>query len=119
MMHLAIHCAACCLSFLTSFLVTLSVWLAASNTFAATTGAQVELKATHPAGVPFHTAPGGTPEFQRVPTGTGATVIDLARGGSWLQLRLADARTGWIAVRYVGRTLAGAPPPDTSAERLV
>jgi hypothetical protein len=119
MRHLAIHCAACCLSFRTSLLVTLSVWLAASLAFAAAIGDQVELTATHRAGVPFHTARGGTPTFQRVPTGTIATVIDMARAGSWLHIRLPDQRTGWIAVRYVGRTIAGSPPPDTSAERLV
>jgi hypothetical protein len=79
----------------------------------------VELNATHQAGIPLHKAPSGGQTFQRVPGGTVATVIDLARGGSWLQLRLADARTGWITTRYVGRTIAGSPPPDTAAERLV
>jgi endonuclease/exonuclease/phosphatase family metal-dependent hydrolase len=79
----------------------------------------VELKATHPAGVPFHSAPGGSQTFQRVPGGTVATVIDTAREGRWLQIRLADARTGWIAARYVGRTIAGAPPAVTPDERMV
>jgi hypothetical protein len=46
-------------------------------------------------------------------------VTDIAREGRWLQLRLADARTGWITTRYVGRTIDGSPPPDTSAERQV
>jgi hypothetical protein len=46
-------------------------------------------------------------------------VTDIAREGRWLQLRLADARTGWITTRYVGRTIAGSPVPETSAERLV
>jgi endonuclease/exonuclease/phosphatase family metal-dependent hydrolase len=87
--------------------------------FAAAIGDQVELKATHQAGVPFHQAPGGTPKFQRVPTGTMATVMDLAREGRWLQIRLADQRTGWISERYVGRVIAGSPPPETAAERLV
>jgi endonuclease/exonuclease/phosphatase family metal-dependent hydrolase len=86
---------------------------------AAAIGDQVELKATHQAGVPFHQAPGGTPKFQRVPTGTMATVMDLAREGRWLQIRLADQRTGWISERYVGRVIAGSPPPETAAERLV
>jgi hypothetical protein len=45
-------------------------------------GDQVELKATHQAGVPFHQVPGGGQTFQRVPGGTVATVMDLARSGS-------------------------------------
>jgi hypothetical protein len=40
--------------------------------FAAVVGDQVELRATHQAGVPFHGAPGGTPTFQRVPGGPAA-----------------------------------------------
>jgi hypothetical protein len=111
--------AARCTSSLTRLLVILSLFFAAGITFAAAVGDQVELKATHQAGVPFHKAPGGGQTFQRVPGGTVATVIDLARGGSWLQLRLADARTGWITTRYVGRTIASSPPPETSAERQV
>jgi hypothetical protein len=45
----------------------------------AVVGDQVELRATHQAGIPFHRAPGGTPTFQPVPGGTVATVTDLAR----------------------------------------
>jgi hypothetical protein len=45
--------------------------------------------------------------------------MDLAREGRWLQIRLADQRTGWISERYVGRVIAGSPPPETAAERLV
>src|SRR5688572_14621738 len=84
--------------------------LSSASVFAASIGDQVELKATHQAGVPFHQSPGGSPKFERVPTGTVATVIDLARDDRWLQIRLPDARTGWIASRYVGRTIAGSPP---------
>jgi hypothetical protein len=87
--------------------------------FAAVVGDQVELKATHHAGVPFHQAPGGTKKFQRVPTGTIGTVMDLAREGRWLEIRLSDQRTGWIASRYVGRTIAGSPPSPTADERTV
>jgi endonuclease/exonuclease/phosphatase family metal-dependent hydrolase len=94
-------------------------WGALSVAFAAAIGDQIELRATHQAGVPFHSAPGGTPTFQRVPDGTVGTVMDLARDNRWLELRLADARTGWVAARYVGRTIAGGPPPDPSAERTV
>jgi len=45
--------------------------------------------------------------------------MDIASEGRWLQIRLPDSRTGWIAARYVGRTIAGSPPPEPSAERLV
>jgi hypothetical protein len=86
MIHLSSRRAASFTPSFTLLLVTLSVFLAVSIAFAAV-GDQVELKATHQAGVPFHNAPGGTPQFQRVPTGTVATVIGLDRGGSWLQLR--------------------------------
>jgi endonuclease/exonuclease/phosphatase family metal-dependent hydrolase len=103
----------------TPLFLTLALLCTTNITLAATVGDQIELHATHPAGVPFHNAPGGGSTFQRVPSGTLATVIDLDRGGRWLQLRFADARTGWIAARYVGRTMAGSPPPETSAERLV
>jgi endonuclease/exonuclease/phosphatase family metal-dependent hydrolase len=54
-----------------------------------------------------------------VPSGTVATVIDTARDSRWLQIRLPDSHTGWIAARYVGRTLAGAPPAVTPDERAV
>jgi hypothetical protein len=86
---------------------------------AAVVGDQVELRATHQAGVPFHSAPGGTPTFQRIPRGTVGTVTDLARDGRWIELRLAAARPGWVAARYVRRTVAGSAPPDPSAERTV
>jgi hypothetical protein len=99
---------------LTRLLLTVSLCCAAGLTCAAAVGDQVELNATHPAGVPLHHAPGGTQTFQRVPGGTVATVMATARDGRWLQLRFADARTGWIAARYVGRTIAGSPPPQTS-----
>jgi hypothetical protein len=121
MMHLSIRRAVRCTSCVTLLLLALSLFVAAGITCAATVGDQVELKATHQAGVPFHNAPGGSQQFQRVPSGTVGTVIDLARGGSWLQLRLADQRTGWIAARYVGRTIAGSTPPTSpgDAERRV
>jgi hypothetical protein len=98
---------------------TISLFGVASITVAAVVGDQVELRATHQAGVPFHSAPGGTPTFQRVPGGTVGTVTDLARDGRWLEFRLANARTGWVAARYVGCTIASAPPVDPSAERTV
>jgi hypothetical protein len=59
--------AARCTSSLTLLLVILSLFFAAGITFAAAVGDQVELKATHQAGVPLHNAPGGSPKFHRVP----------------------------------------------------
>jgi hypothetical protein len=59
---------------------------AAGLTFAAAVGDQVEFNATHLAGVPLHNAPGGTQTFQRVPSGTVATVIDTARDGRWVSI---------------------------------
>jgi hypothetical protein len=53
-------------------------------------------------------APDPSPRLvPRVPGGTVGTVTALARDGRWLQVRLADARTGWFAGRYVGCTIAG------------
>jgi hypothetical protein len=102
-------------------LLMVSWCFAAHRTYAAVVGDQVELKATQRSGVPFHHAPGSTHSFQRVPSGTVATVVGLDRAGNWLQLRLADHRTGWIVARYVGRTLTASPPPGplTDAERHV
>jgi hypothetical protein len=99
--------------------VTLSVYLGASMAFATTVGDQVELTARHQAGVPFHSAPGGSRTFQRVPDGTVGTVTQTAREGRWLQLRLSDQRTGWVAARYVARTSGGSPPSVTPDERTV
>jgi endonuclease/exonuclease/phosphatase family metal-dependent hydrolase len=103
----------------TPFLCILSVVFCAGITVAATVGDQVELRATQPSGVPFHRAPGGSPTFGRLPTGTVGTVTELARAGRWLRISLPDARTSWIAARYVGRTIAGPSPGATGAERRV
>jgi hypothetical protein len=119
MIRLAIRRAARCLLFVAPLLLTLVLLSTASQAFAAAIGDQVELHATHQAGVPLHKAPGGGQTFQRVPGGTVATVMDLARGGSWLHIRLPDQRIGWITTRYVGRTIAGSPPPEPSAEHQV
>jgi hypothetical protein len=99
MMQLSICAAVRHATGLTLLLLTVSLFCVAGLTCAAAVGDQVELKATHPAGVPFHHAPGGTQTFQRVPGGTVATVMGTARDGRWLQLRLPDQRTGWITER--------------------
>jgi hypothetical protein len=114
MIHLAICRAARCTSSLTPLLVILSLFLAVSIAIAATVGDQVELKATHHAGVPFHQEPRGTNDFQRIPDGTLAHVIDVAKGGQWLKLSLPDGRTGWVTSHYVSRPTTSAPSPGTS-----
>jgi endonuclease YncB( thermonuclease family) len=69
--------------------------------FAAAIGDQVELKAPHHAGVPFHQEPHATNDFQRIPDGTRAKVTDIVKEGQWLKLSLSDGRTGWVTSRYV------------------
>jgi endonuclease YncB( thermonuclease family) len=103
-----------CTSFFTPLFLTLSLCFAANNAFAAAVGDQVELKATHQAGVPFHQEPRGTDNFQRIPDGTRAHVIDVAKGGQWLKLALPDGRTGWVTSRYVSSLTTSAPSPGTS-----
>lgn len=61
-----------CIPLLTPLLLTLAFLFTATVAFAAAVGDHVELKATHQAGVPFHNAPGGTKDFQRIPDGTRA-----------------------------------------------
>jgi hypothetical protein len=112
MRHVAIRHAGRRASSLAPLLLTLSLCFTTGIALAAAIGDQVELRTTHRAGVPFHNAPGGTPKFHRVPDGTVAAVIDVDRGGRWLQLRLPDTRTGWMAARYVGHTIAGTPRPS-------
>jgi hypothetical protein len=68
----------------------------------ASVGDQVELNATRQAGVPLHKEPRGTNDFQRVPDGTKATVIDVAQDGRWMKLSLPAGRIGWVSPRYVG-----------------
>jgi endonuclease YncB( thermonuclease family) len=108
---------------LTSLFLALSVCWMVCSAFAAAVGEQVELKASHRDGVPLHQEPRGRHDFQRVPDGTRATVIDMAGGGQWLKLSLPDGRTGWVSARYIGDTAAGAPftgtsPTGTTPQRI-
>jgi hypothetical protein len=91
MRHCAIRRAAHCLVPFSTLLLALSVLLPDGLACAATVGDQVELNATHRAGVPFHQEPRATNDFQRIPGGTRATVIDAAQDGRWLKLSLSDA----------------------------
>jgi Staphylococcal nuclease homologue len=88
----------------------------------------VELQATHQAGVPLHQEPLGTHDFQHIPDGTRAHVIEVAKGGQWLKLSLPDGRTGWVTSRYVRDSGAGssstgpsptAPRPQRIQEGIV
>jgi hypothetical protein len=95
MIHLAIRRVALRILRHTPLLVAVIVSLVAGAAFAAAgVGDQVELKATHQAGVPLHQQPRGTNDFQRVPDGTRAIVLKVALDGRWVKLSLPDGRTG-------------------------
>jgi endonuclease YncB( thermonuclease family) len=108
------HRAARNIPVLTPLLMTLALLFTVGLALAAAIGDQVELKATHLAGVPLHQEPRGTNDFQRIPDGTRAHVIDVAKGGQWLKLSLPDGRTGWVTSRYVSSPTTSAPSPGTS-----
>jgi hypothetical protein len=114
MMRRLHHRAVRTIPFLTPGLVTLALLFTVGIAFAAAIGDQVELTATHQAGVPLHQEPRGTNDFQRIPDGTRAHVIDVAKGGQWLKLSLSDGRTGWVTSRYVRDSGAGSPSTGTS-----
>jgi Bacterial SH3 domain len=92
------------------------LWLAAAI------GDQVELLATHRAGVLLRQEPRGANDFQRVPDGTQANVIDTAQGGQWLKLSLPDGRSGWVTSSYLSDSTPGpstAPSPTgTKPQRI-
>jgi hypothetical protein len=69
MIHLTIRRVAFRIPLRTPLLLALILSLVAGLALAAAIGDQVELKATHQAGVPFHQAPRGTNNFQRIPNG--------------------------------------------------
>lgn len=102
MIDQAIHHPVRCPPFIVLLLCHVSLFCAVGITVAAVVGDQIELNATHQAGIPFHQEPRGTNDFQRVPDGTKATVLEVAPDGRWLKLSLPDGRTGWVTSRYVG-----------------
>jgi hypothetical protein len=114
MIHRLHHRAVRTIPFLTPGLVTLALLFTVGIAFAAAIGDQVELHATHQAGVPLHQEPRGTHDFQRIPDGTRAQIIDVAKNGQWLKLSLTDGRTGWVTSRYVRSAGAGSPSTGTS-----
>jgi hypothetical protein len=92
----------------------LALLLTASLAWTAAIGDQVTLQARNRAGVPLHQEPRGTPDFQRIPDGTKATVVALAQDGRWLKLALPDGRTGWVTSRYVASATPNAPSMGTA-----
>ena len=103
--------------FLIASLAVLMPILCDAGATAAAIGDQVELTATRQAGVPFHNAPGGTKDFQRLPDGTRATVLEVAPNGRWLKLSLPDGRTGWVMSRHIRSSAPRSPSPGTSPTR--
>jgi endonuclease YncB( thermonuclease family) len=93
-------------------LVILSPILCGSGGASTAIGDQVELHATHQAGVPLHQEPYDQHDFQRIPDGTRARVIDPTQEGRGLQLLLPDGRTGWVTSSYVRRLAADTAPPE-------
>jgi micrococcal nuclease len=72
---------------------------------------------------PLHQEPRGTNDFQRIPDGTKATVIDTAKGGRWLKLSLPDGRTGWVTSCYIASPTASTAttailPAPTKPQRI-
>jgi hypothetical protein len=114
MMYPSIHHAARRILLCIPLFVAFFLCLAAGSAFAAAIGDQVELNATHQAGIPLHQEPRGTNDFQPIPDGTRAHVIDMAKGGQWLKLALPDGRIGWVTSRDVSSPTTSAPSPRTS-----
>jgi endonuclease YncB( thermonuclease family) len=114
MMYPLHHRAARNIPVLTPLLLTLALLFTAGIALAAAIGDPVELHATHQAGIPLHQEPRGTNDFQRIPDGTRAHVIDMAKGGQWLKLALPDGRIGWVTSRDVSSPTTSAPSPGTS-----
>jgi micrococcal nuclease len=91
----------------------LGLLLTTSLAWTAAIGDQVTLQARIRAGVPLHQEPRGTHDFQRVPDGTRATVVEVAQDGRWLKLALPDGRTGWVTSSYISERVPG-PSTGTS-----
>ena len=85
MIHRSGHRAVRCPSLVTLLRRMVILLGMAGITVAAGVGDHVELRASHQAGVPLHQEPRGTNDFQRIPDGTRAQVIDVAKGGQWLK----------------------------------
>jgi hypothetical protein len=81
-----------------TFLAT--VWIGLLFFFAVTVSAEykvgdwIELKATNPSGVPLHKEAKSSLK-DRVPDGAKARILELAKSGHWLRIRLEDGKEGW------------------------
>ncbi len=63
-------------------------------------GQAVILQAKKPIGVPLHREP--VPNYLRhVPTGTSASIQNIAQGGQWLLIKLASGETHWVHQKYL------------------
>jgi endonuclease YncB( thermonuclease family) len=113
MMHRPIHRAVRRPSCVTVLLGLVTLCCAAGIISAAGVGDQVTLEARIRAGVSLHQEPRGTPDFQRIPDGTKATVMALAQDGRWLKVTLPDDRTGWVTASDI-RDMAETPSTGTS-----
>ncbi len=63
-------------------------------------GQSVVLKAKKPIGVPLHREP--APSYLRhVPTGTSASIQEIAQRGQWLLIELPSGETSWVHRKYL------------------
>ena len=74
-------------------------------------GRWIELKATHPQGVPLHQQP--RPSLMgRAPDAARAEVRAMDQAQHWIQIRLEDGRVAWIIENYVERVVEAPSPPS-------
>jgi endonuclease/exonuclease/phosphatase family metal-dependent hydrolase len=80
-------------------------------------GDWIELQAAHPKGVPFHKQAKSSMKG-RVADGAKAKILELAKNGHWLKIRLEDGKEGWIIETYVGNEInpPGAVPTEVPTE---
>lgn len=78
-------------------------------------GDTITLKALKAQGVPLHASLHGVNDFERVPHGTRALILDSKDG--WFRLKVENGKTGWIAKKYAGSVVGVGQPRSTSAEQ--
>lgn len=94
----------------------LLVPLAACGQISPRVGDTIELEATSHLGVPLHSRPEPTDDFQRVADGARANVLEVRPDGRFLRIRvLPDGPEGWIVPKYVLRVVTGSAPVTTPA----
>ena len=72
-------------------------------------GQSVILEAKKPVGVPLHREP--SPSYlKHVPSGTAATIQDIAQDGHWFSIRLSSGTAHWVHQKYIrANTTPSAP----------